>query len=143
MQIELSKLYHQYLKYLISIEQIKTKYKFRKDFEIPAWVIDLKSWSKLYKEHEELSIVREMKDQFTNMVSAADNLISLIDNFLKKRNEFSTKIDPYKDAALNHSPMTGLTHEELNEFLGEFRGLWQENSDSISEIRIGRAFEYS
>lgn len=138
MLIEFNRLYYQCLKYLIIIEQIKIKYKFRKDFDFQSWIIDLKDWSKLYKEHEELSIIRKMKDQFTNMVLAADNLISLVDNFLKQRDEFTNKLDPYKDESLNYSPKTGSTHEELHGLLGEFRELWQECENSIPEIGKGR-----
>lgn len=139
--IELYSLYYQYLEYLASIDQIKIKFHFRKDFDFDDWndwLRGMKSWSDLYKEHEDLNIIRKMEDQFKKMVSTASDLVGLIDNFLKHRDEFSRKINPFKDEALYHSPKTGLTHEELHNFLGEFKSLWKNSLDSLPEIGKGR-----
>lgn len=87
--IELYRLHYKYLEYLASIEQIKTKFKFKNDFgfgDWHDWLREIKSWSDLYKEHEDLTIVREMKSQFDGLVSAVDSLRGLLDVFLNHRN---------------------------------------------------------
>jgi hypothetical protein len=92
--IEFYRLYYQYLEYLSSIEQIKTKFKFRNDFSFDDWhdwLREIKSWSDLYKEYEDLTIAREMKSQFKDLVSAADKLIGLLDTFRRKKDENDLK----------------------------------------------------
>lgn len=139
--IKLYRLYYQYLEYLIlpiRIEQIKSTYEFREGFVFDGWFRDIKTWSEQYREHEDLASVRKMKNQFMNLVTTADSFTDLLANFSKQREELSRQLDPFQDEALYHSPKTGLTHEELQNIVMEFKGLWQNCLDSLPVVKGGR-----
>jgi hypothetical protein len=122
----------------VMIEQLKEKYRFKEDCDFYAWLRDLKNWSESYNEHEDLTVIREMEAQFTNIITASNALNDLITNFLRRREDFSKYLDPFQDEILSHSPKLELTHEELQEILMDFKVNWQKTLESLPPIGKGR-----
>lgn len=143
MIIKLNQFFYEYLGNLmlsIMIKQIKDKYDFKEDFNFYGWLRDLKSWSELYNEHEGLTVIREMKAQFTNLITASDALRDLVTSFLMRRDDFS-KYLPFQDEALRYSPKLGLTPEEFQDILVDFKVTWQTSLESLPAIGNGRPRE--
>lgn len=141
MIIKVNQFFYGYLGNLmlpIMIKQIKDKYHFKEDFDFCGWLRDVKSWSESYNEHENLTVIREMEAQFTNIITASNALNDLITNFLIRRDDFSKYLDPFQDKILSHSPKLELTHEELQEILMDFKVNWQKTLESLPPIGTGR-----
>lgn len=99
MNIKLNQFFYRYLENLILpiiIKQIKNTYDFKEGFDFYGWLRDLRSWSELYKEHENLAVIREMKAHFTNLVDASSAITDLVTNFLRRRDDFSKHLDPLR-----------------------------------------------
>ncbi|MDX1902281.1 MAG: hypothetical protein SFW66_09850 [Gammaproteobacteria bacterium] len=145
MTIKLNQFFYGYLENLIlsiMIKQIKDKYDFKVNFDFYGWLRDLKNWSDLYNEHEDrLTVIREMKAHFTNLINVTTALTDLVANFSKQRDDFSKYLDPFADEALYYSPKLGLTHEEFQDILMDFKANWQKSLKSLPPIGKGRPSE--